>query len=56
MVLQREVQKFVDRKQLYKDNKKRADVLIMGKCTKDLRSRMDSIKDWKSLNNDTIDI
>ena len=55
MVLQRKVQKFVDRKQLYEDNNKNDYVLIMGQCTKSLRVRLESRKDCKSLNNDPIE-
>ena len=56
MVLQREVQKFVDRKQMYEGKNEKNDVLVMGKCTKVLIAILESRKDCKSIENDPIDL
>ena len=48
MILQSEVRKFVDRKQKYTDNMSKAYALILGQCTKGLKTKLESRRDWES--------
>ena len=48
MILKSEVQKFVERKQKYTNNMHKAYALILGQCTKALKGKLESRKDWEN--------
>ena len=57
MILQSEVRKYVDRKQKYADNMNKAYALILGQCTKGLKTKLESRKDWdSSIKNNAINL
>ena len=48
MILKSEVQKYVERKQKYDDNMNKAYALLLGQCTKGVKAKLESRKDWES--------
>ena len=51
---ERQVIKYVDRQEKYEVNKKAAHSLLLGQCTKGLKSKLKARSDWDGMKNDSI--